>query len=131
MNSLSWFPRVTLLGLGLLAALALPERLFAQRSLPANSDAAALAVDSTVPMTSAARVSAAIPRIVPSGITRVALDVAAVPAAPAPVTRANTSLLVVGAAALVVGLMIGGDGGTIMALAGGVIGLVGLFRLMQ
>jgi len=36
-----------------------------------------------------------------------------------------------GAAAIIVGLMIGGDGGTIVAISGGVIGLVGLFRYIR
>ena len=43
----------------------------------------------------------------------------------------NVALMGVGAAAVVVGLMIGGDGGTIVAITGGVIGLVGLYRFLK
>jgi hypothetical protein len=37
----------------------------------------------------------------------------------------------VGAAAVVIGLMIGGNGGTVVALTGGVLGLVGLYRFLR
>ena len=43
----------------------------------------------------------------------------------------NVALMGVGAAAVVVGLMIGGDGGTIVAITGSVIGLVGLYRFLK
>ena len=43
----------------------------------------------------------------------------------------NVALMAVGGAAVVLGLLIGGDGGTILALGGGVIGLVGLYRYLQ
>jgi hypothetical protein len=37
----------------------------------------------------------------------------------------------VGAAGVVVGLLIGGDGGTMLALGGGVVGLLGLYRYLR
>jgi len=37
----------------------------------------------------------------------------------------------VGAATVGLGLMIGGEGGTIVAISGGVIGLVGLYRYLR
>jgi hypothetical protein len=43
----------------------------------------------------------------------------------------NIAMMAVGGAALVVGLVIGGDGGYIMAAAGGVIGLIGLYRYLR
>ncbi|MDP1859916.1 MAG: hypothetical protein Q8K82_14680 [Gemmatimonadaceae bacterium] len=43
----------------------------------------------------------------------------------------NLAMMGVGAAALVVGLMVGGNGGPILALGGGVIGLVGLYRFLR
>lgn len=43
----------------------------------------------------------------------------------------NLAMMGVGAAAVVIGLMVGGDGGTILALGGGVIGLVGLYRYLR
>jgi len=66
-----------------------------------------------------------------AGISRHVSD-NAVPMAPASTRdRSNIAWMAVGGAALVVGLMIGGNGGTIIALTGGVVGLVGLFRYMQ
>jgi hypothetical protein len=43
----------------------------------------------------------------------------------------NVAMMGVGLAAIVVGSMVGGDGGTIIAISGGVIGLVGLFRYLR
>lgn len=43
----------------------------------------------------------------------------------------NLALMGVGAAAVVVGLLIGGDGGHAVAVGGAVIGLVGLYRYMR
>jgi hypothetical protein len=37
----------------------------------------------------------------------------------------------VGAAAVVVGVLVGGEGGTMLALGGGVVGLVGLYRYVR
>ncbi len=45
--------------------------------------------------------------------------------------RNNVAWMAVGLAALTVGLLIGGDAGSVVALTGGVIGLVGLFRYMN
>jgi len=44
---------------------------------------------------------------------------------------ANVALMGVGAAAVVIGLLIGGDGGTLVAITGGAIGLYGLFRFLR
>lgn len=43
----------------------------------------------------------------------------------------NLALMGVGAAGVVIGLLVGGDGGTIIAVSSGVIGLVGLFRYLR
>lgn len=43
----------------------------------------------------------------------------------------NIAMMAVGGAALVVGLIIGGDGGLIIATTGGVVGLVGLWRYLK
>ena len=43
----------------------------------------------------------------------------------------NVAMMGVGLAAIVVGSLIGGDGGTIIAIGGGVIGLIGLFRYLR
>lgn len=46
-------------------------------------------------------------------------------------TRRDVAWMVLGGAALVVGSIVGGDGGTIIMVTGGVIGLVGLWRYLQ
>lgn len=43
----------------------------------------------------------------------------------------NVALMAVGGAALVAGLLIGGDAGTVVAITGGAIGLVGLYRFLR
>lgn len=43
----------------------------------------------------------------------------------------NLALMGVGAAGVLVGLLVGGDGGTIISLTSGVIGLVGLYRYLR
>jgi hypothetical protein len=43
----------------------------------------------------------------------------------------NIAMMAVGGAALVTGLIIGGDGGLIIAATGGVIGLIGLYRYLR
>ena len=70
------------------------------------------------------------PRAAQSGVTRL---VPAAGPAPyrAPGERRDVAWMIVGGAALVVGSMIGGDGGTIIMITGGVIGLVGLMRYLQ
>jgi hypothetical protein len=43
----------------------------------------------------------------------------------------NVALMVVGGAALVTGLIIGGDGGTLLAVGGAVVGLFGLYNFVK
>ena len=43
----------------------------------------------------------------------------------------NVALMGVGAATVVIGLLVGGDSGTLIALGGGVIGLVGFYRFLK
>jgi hypothetical protein len=43
----------------------------------------------------------------------------------------NVALMAVGATAVVVGLLLGGEAGTIVAVTGGVIGLVGVYRWVR
>ena len=79
--------------------------------------------------------SAAGPRIAPVGFTR---HVAASPAAPPrPIEdtsrgdNTNVIMIGVGAATVGLGLIIGGQGGTIVALTGAVVGLAGLYRYLR
>jgi hypothetical protein len=55
----------------------------------------------------------------------------ALPVAMAQPSRQNTTLMIVGGAAIIVGAVIGGDAGTIFMVGGGVIGLIGLYRHLQ
>ncbi|MHB1297487.1 MAG: hypothetical protein ACYC0B_03065 [Gemmatimonadaceae bacterium] len=43
----------------------------------------------------------------------------------------NVAMMWVGGAAIVVGSLVGGDGGQIIAISGAVIGLIGLFHYLQ
>lgn len=43
----------------------------------------------------------------------------------------SMALMIVGGAALVTGLVIGGDAGTILALGGAVVGLIGLYHYLR
>ena len=124
----------------LAGAIALPSSLRAQRS--AAVDQVNTAIQTSAVETVAAPVettdnpTAAGPRVAAAGITR------PLPANPLNLAEpqgggqhigagSNLALMGVGGAAVVIGLLIGGDGGTILALGGGVIGLVGLYRYLQ
>lgn len=119
----------------LIGVVGMTSPLSAQHPRALSGDVPAL---STVTITAApARVSPASlgPRTTPAGIdTRAAADSAA-PLVPQQGRHlgagSNLALMGAGAAAIIVGLMIGGDGGTIVAISGGVIGLVGLFRYIR
>jgi hypothetical protein len=75
------------------------------------------------------------PRLAPAGFDRRLTADAEQPLAPQQDRNlgagANVALMGVGAAAVVIGLLIGGDGGTLVAISGGVIGLYGLFRFLR
>jgi hypothetical protein len=43
----------------------------------------------------------------------------------------NVAMMAVGGAGLVIGLIIGGDGGLVIAATGGVVGLIGLYRYLR
>ena len=58
-------------------------------------------------------------------------DAAPLPRDPGANIGPNLALVGVGAAAVVVGLLIGGDGGHAVALGGGVLGLIGLYRYLR
>ena len=69
-----------------------------------------------------------------SGIRRPAQPAAAEPIHQrrgAPARSQAATLMIVGAAALVVGALVGGTGGDLLMLGGAVVGLVGLYRYLQ
>ncbi len=124
----------------LLTALTLPATLFAQSHtgvLPADSSAlVAISVNPSAPSpTGATSVPLSGPRLAPAAL--VAANRTS-PFAPTPTPHdagANVgpdlALMGVGAAAVVAGLLIGGDGGHAVAIGGAVMGLVGLYRYMR
>lgn len=106
--------------------------LVAMLSLPTISRAQDALVASATTQVTAAPAALDGPRMVQAGISHRTTGAAA---APAPMKaagdRRDVAWMVVGGAALVIGSMIGGDGGTIIMITGGVIGLVGLMRYLQ
>ncbi|MEO7966223.1 MAG: hypothetical protein ABIT38_20165 [Gemmatimonadaceae bacterium] len=116
-----------------------PASLHAQQGIPSTRpDSSAIALPSvttfgTVP-TAPASPRAGM-RSAPAGInlaTTHAPFVVGQPAGDAHIgAGSNIALMGVGAAAIVVGLLIGGNGGYAIAVGGGVIGLLGLYRYLQ
>ncbi len=122
------------------SAVFLPSSLNAQQGAPVDRDSIAVgAGDIRMPMPGMIVDSAhaAGPRVVRAGITMPVVE--RLPGvAPSQSggeahvgAGSNVAMMGVGAAAIVVGSMIGGDGGTIIAIGGGVIGLIGLFRYLR
>jgi hypothetical protein len=119
---------VAITALSLVAVLLIPSAVRAQ-SIATDMQA----LDAPVATASASAPSALDgPRLVRSGIS---LDRTASAPALAPMravgTQRDVAWMIVGGATLVVGSVIGGDGGMIMMVTGGVIGLVGLMRYLQ
>ncbi len=121
-----------------LATAALPSATYAQSNtsaLPADSTAGVASVDGTTATGAVHRVSVSGPRVAPVALVRsswtLPQDAPAIPSDPGANVGPNLALMGVGAAAVVVGLLIGGDGGHAVAVGGAVIGLVGLYRYMR
>lgn len=123
----------------IIGATLLPSSLYAQQATAATRDSITVsAMGIRTPMrTIVDSASAAGPRVVRAGVTRPVGE---------SLTRitpsqsgggahvgagSNVAMMGVGAAGIVVGSMIGGNGGTMIAIGGGVIGLVGLFRYLR
>ena len=127
----------------LLAALFLgaavrPATLHGQLSAAKTNGDAGVTSSTTLtpgPVDGAAPSSSAGPRVAPAGITRPVLANPLGVAQPGNDTHvgvgSNLAMIGAGAAAVVVGLMIGGNGGTLVALSGGVIGLIGFYRYLR
>jgi hypothetical protein len=136
--SVQSFRSVLLLAALFIGAAAVPSSLSAQRGGTADRGTRAVEV-SAIPTSVAAdtilRPTAAGPRVAPAGFARVAASSVPGPARPIGDSRTgdnrNVALMGVGAAAVGLGLIIGGDGGTVIAVTGGVIGLVALYRYLR
>jgi hypothetical protein len=117
----------------------LPSSLRAQRIAAADRGDTirqASIVATRAPVATVDSAPAAVRRLAPAGITRLAQ--------PSPLGLAqrreegahvgvgpNLALMGTGAAGVVVGLMVGGNGGAAIAVGGGVLGLVGLYRYLR
>ena len=123
--------------IGISSALA-ASSLEAQVGTAVNSDSGAVRTAEATPLSRVSNVDslpAAGPRIVRAGISA---PVAIRSGLMSPQGRddnigagRNVAMMGVGVAAIIVGSLIGGDGGTIIAIGGGVIGLVGLYRYLR
>lgn len=71
------------------------------------------------------------PVVTSVGVQRAAASAVAMSGKQSSPARRDVAWMVLGGAALVVGSIVGGDGGTIIMVTGGVIGLVGLWRYLQ
>lgn len=118
--------KIHLAALAFVAALAVPSALSAQQ---VTADAVAPVVAAPAPVVTAG------PVVAQAGIVRPALVVETTVGTLQDGTyssnRNNVAWMGVGAAALIVGLLIGGDAGSVVAITGGVIGLIGLFRYLN
>lgn len=128
----------SLLAALVLGAATFPSSLAAQQGVTedrASPAAQVSTIPTPAPVVTAHPASAVGPRIAPAGISRPVVADLPGPARPTYDARmgagSNVAMMGAGAAAVVIGVLIGGEGGTILALSGGVIGLVGLYRYVQ
>ncbi|MBA3854631.1 MAG: hypothetical protein C0503_09455 [Gemmatimonas sp.] len=97
----------------------------------AGTESTAGAAQVTVPVTAVAPATAAGPRVRSVGISRAEVAPGTPAVTQGSPARRDFAWMVLGGAAVVVGGIVGGDGGTIIMVTGGVIGLIGLWRYLQ
>jgi len=136
--SVQSFRSASLLAALFIGSATFPSALSAQQG--ATGDRDSLAAQMSLNPTSASvdtahAASAAGPRIAPAGFTRHVAAGLAGPARPSDDSRRGDNtyveMMAVGAAVVALGLIIGGQGGTIVAVTGGVVGLFGLYRYLR
>ena len=119
----------------LIGAALLPSSLLAQRNAASDSGFAVLKSSLALPVAMLPAHAAPAAGRVPVGITRRQADALGlgdpqgqgghIGAGP------NLALMGTGGAGVIVGLLVGGSGGTAIALGGGILGLVGLYRYLR
>jgi hypothetical protein len=123
-----WIRSLAILTLALVGAAWLPASLTAQRAARADPG---IHVAASAPLAAPTSIG---PRVASTDVVRWTppnpFDVAELPqdrvhAGP------NIAMMAVGGAGLVIGLIIGGDGGLVIAATGGVVGLIGLYRYLR
>ena len=125
---------VVVLGFG---AVLLPSTLVAQVNVTAGPDSVAVRNDAsaTAPGASVDSLSKPGPRVSRAGFVAPAAIRSGLASPQGSNDNVgagrNVAMMGVGLAAIVVGSLIGGDGGTIIAIGGGVIGLIGLFHYLR
>jgi hypothetical protein len=131
-------PSTALLAALLIGACLLPVSLRAQRSAAADSvNTAHLLAAATLGPVALADAPAAGPRVAAVGITRRMHVDALGPVQSRQNPRGNVgvgsnlALMGTGAAAVVIGLLVGGNGGAAIAVGGGALGLVGFYRYLR
>jgi len=136
--SVQSFRSASLLAALFIGAATFPSSLSAQQATTGDRDRLAAQMSlypTSAPVDTGRAASSAGPRIAPAGFTRHAA--ASLPGPARPIEHSNSgdnrnvAMMGVGAAAVGLGLIIGGEGGTIVAVTGGVVGLVGLYRYLR
>ncbi len=129
-------PSSALLAALFIGATLLPSSLHAQRSATADSvNSAQLLAAATLGPVAVADAPAAGRRVAAVGITR-RMPVDALGIVQSRDQRnmgvgPNLALMGTGAAAVVIGLLVGGNGGAAIAIGGGALGLVGFYRYLR
>jgi hypothetical protein len=136
--SVKSFRSAFLLAALVLGAATFPSSLSPQQGATDDRDSLAAQVSlipTSAPVATDNPASAAGPRNAPAGFTRTVATSLPGPARPISDARmgdnANVAMMAIGAAAIGLGLIIGGDGGTVIAVTGGVIGLTALYRYLR
>lgn len=124
-----------LLGVAMMPATTYAQADAAAAASAPDTVARAASLDGTTPAPApvAANAPRSGPRVAPAALiaSHVTNPFDAPPRDPGENVGPNLALMGVGAAAVVVGLLIGGDGGHAVAVGGAVIGLIGLYRYMR
>ena len=119
----------------ILGAAVMPSSLLAQVSASADSARIETLADTAALSDNRTAAAANGPRIAPSGITRSPMTIPVIGQTQNRDNNigmgSNLALMGVGAAGVVIGLLVGGDGGAAIAIGGGVLGLVGLYRYLR